>query len=166
MRFEIHHDFELPLDAVERAVLSPDLAPALARSMPPNIESVELLEHELKDGALHRVLRFQASAPFAMFRRYNVAKTAMSWEEESTYRLSEHRSSWTVTPRTEWGRYVRSEGTYRLESVGPGQTRRTVEGALDIRLALLGPLVERLAVAEVKKTYDAEAVTLTQLARV
>src|SRR5262249_35623255 len=145
VRFEIQHDFELPLDAVEQAVISPDLAPALARSMPSNIESIEMVRHELKDGELHRVLRFQASGPLPIFRRYNVAKTAMSWQEESTYRLADHRSKWTVTPQTEWGRYVRSEGTYRLEAVGQRRTRRTVEGAIDVRLLLLGPLVERIA---------------------
>jgi hypothetical protein len=164
VRFEILHDFELPLEVVERAVLSPELAPMLARSMPKTIESVEVVEHALRDGELHRVLRFQASAPFPIFRRYNVAKSAMSWDEKSTYRLSDHRSTWTVTPRTEWARYVRSEGTYCLESVATDRTRRTVEGALDVRLAVLGRLVERMAFSEVKKTYDAEAVTLRQLA--
>jgi hypothetical protein len=165
VHFEIQHEFEAPLDAVELAVLSPDLARLFAKGLR-SIESVETIEHAFSGGELHRVLRFQASAPLPIFRHHRIAKSAMSWQESSTYRLADHRSTWTVSPREEWARYVRSEGTYQLEPVTGGGTRRTVRGEIEVRLALLGlgRLVERMAVAEVKKTYDAEAETLRQLA--
>jgi hypothetical protein len=84
--------------------------------------------------------------------------------ESSTYRLAEHASTWSVAPKDQWRRYFRSEGTYRLEAVEGGRTRRTVVGDLEVRLGLLGHLIERMAVAEVRKTYDAEAETLRRLA--
>lgn len=163
MRFEISHVFDAPLDAVELAVLSPDLGALLARSLA-SIESVETIEHVIENGELRRVLRFQANAPLPIFKRHNVARDAMSWEEFSTYRLAAHASTWCVAPKEEWRRYVRSEGTYRLEPVQDGRTRRTVVGDIEIRLGVIGSLVERMAIAEVRKTYDAEADTLRRLA--
>ncbi|WP_437528406.1 DUF2505 domain-containing protein [Sorangium sp. So ce726] len=164
VHFTISHELDAPLDAVELAVLSPDLGPRLATRVA-SLESVVTVEHALRDGELLRILRFQASAPLPIFRGYPVAKDAMSWEERSTYRLSDHASTWQVSPKEQWRSYFRSAGTYRLERLPQGRTRRRVDGDIQIRLHLLGPLVERLALAEVQRTYDAEADTLRELIR-
>jgi hypothetical protein len=163
VRFQIEHEFDAPLDALELAVLSPDLGTLLARSLT-SIESIETLEHVLERGELRRVLRFQASAPLAIFKDYPVTREVMSWRELWTYRLADHASTWTVTPKDEWARYVRSSGTYRLEPLPLGRSRRTVIGDLEVNVGILGGLAERLAIAEVRKTYDAEADTLRALA--
>ncbi|WP_437598948.1 DUF2505 domain-containing protein [Sorangium sp. So ce590] len=162
MHFTICHELDAPLDAIELAVLSPELGPRLARKVA-SIESVVTIEHAIHDGELLRVLRFQASAPLPIFKGYPVAKDAMSWEERSTYRLSDHASTWQVSPKEQWRSYFRSAGTYQLERLPEGRTRRRVDGDIEIRLRLLGPLVERLALAEVQRTYDAEADTLREL---
>jgi len=170
VRFEITHEFDAPLDTVELAVLSPDMAVMLSRTLAAQatgaaaIESVETVEHVLEDGALRRVLRFQASAPLAILRGRAISRDALSWCEFSTYRLADHASTWSVEPKEEWKRYFRGEGTYRLERCVNGRTRRTVVGDLEIRVAVLGRVVERMALAEVRKTYDAEASTLRALA--
>jgi hypothetical protein len=163
LHFTICHELDVPFDAVELAVLSPELGPRLAGKVA-SLESVVTVEHALTGGELRRVLRFQASAPLPIFKGYGVAKDAMTWEERSTYRLSDHASTWQVTPKEQWRKYLRSEGTYRLERLPDGRTRRRVDGALDVRLSFLGPLVERLALVEVQRTYDAEADTLRELA--
>jgi len=163
VRFEITHEFEAPLDAIEQAVLSPSLGDMLARSLT-MIESVETLEHTLEGGELRRVLRFQASAPLAIFKSKGVSRDAMSWEETWTYRLADHASTWSVSPKEQWKRFFRSEGTYRLETVADGRTRRTVVGDLEIRVPVVAGLAERMALTEVRKTYDAEAGTLRELA--
>jgi hypothetical protein len=162
VRFTICHELDVPLDAVELALLSPELGPRLCRRLT-SIDSVTTIEHALADGALRRVLRFHASAPLAIFRGHDIARDAMMWEETSTYRLADHASTWSVAPREPWRRYFSSEGTYRLEPLPGGRTRRRVEGALQIRLPVLGPVVERMALVEVRKTYDAEADTLREL---
>jgi hypothetical protein len=164
VRFEISHDFDAPLDAVELAVLSPSLGEKLGDALAQTkIESVATIEHELRDGALRRVLQFQASAPFPFLKRYTIPKDAMSWREHSTYRLAEHSSKWSVHPKEQYGRYFRSEGTYKLTTLPDGRTRRTVVGEFEVKLPVLGAVIERLAMAEVRRTYDAEADTLKQL---
>ena len=163
MRFAISHELDAPLDAVELAVMSPALGGMLAQKVP-SLESVVHVEHDLRGGELHRVLRFQASAPLPIFKGYDIGRDAMAWEERWTYRLADHASTWSVAPKDRWRRYFRSEGTYRLEPLPDGRTRRTVEGDIEIRVRVLGGIVERMAVAEVRRTYDAEADTLRELA--
>jgi hypothetical protein len=163
VRFSICHDLDAPLDAVELALLSPDLGPRLGQKVA-YLESVATVEHHLQGAELRRVLRFQANAPLPIFRGYDVSRDAMSWEETVTYNLTEHASTWAVAPQKQWRQYFWSEGTYHLERLPGGRTRRRVEGTLEIRLPVLGPLVERMALAEVRRTYDAEADTLRELA--
>ncbi len=164
MRFEISHDFDAPLDALELAVLFPligeKLTAALAQT---KIESVETLEHDLKDGKLRRVLQFQASAPFAFLEKRTIPRDALSWQEHSTYSLADHASRWLVRPKEQYTRYFHSEGTYRLTTLPDGRTRRTVTGRLEVFASLLSGLIERLAIVEVRRTWDAEADTLRQL---
>jgi hypothetical protein len=165
LRFEIAHEFDASLGVVEQAVLSPALGQRLSERLTA-IETVETVQHELCDGELHRVLRFQAKAPLALLSAYPVARDAMRWDEDSRYRLADHASSWSVRIDPRFERYFGSAGTYRLESVGPNRTRRTVIGELEIRLKMMGRLVERAALTEIKKTYDAEASALRSLANV
>jgi hypothetical protein len=163
LRFEITHEFDAPLDAVELALLSPDLGLFMAKALAPLIESIETVEHVIERGFFRRVLRFQASAPLPMFRGRDVAREAMSWEETSVYRLSEHASSWSVAPREQYRRYLWSSGTYRLEPAPDGRTRRRVIGDFEVKAGVLSPIIERMALGEVRKTYDAEAETLRTL---
>ncbi len=164
MHFEITHEFDAPLDALELAVLSPDLgmmmAPFLAATP---VASVEMIEHVITNGELRRVLRFQANAPLAMFRGYDIAREALSWEESCVYRLVDHASSWSVSPREQFRKYFRASGTSRLEAAPDGRTRRTVEGDIEIKAGVLSSLAGRVALVEIRKIYDAEAETLRRL---
>jgi hypothetical protein len=69
-----------------------------------------------------------------------------------------------TSPRQEWRRWFRSQGTYKLEPVAGGRTRRTVLGELEVNVKILGLVAARMAVSEVRKTYEAEADTLRTLA--
>lgn len=166
MHFEIHHDFDAPLDAIELAVLSPDTGPRLCRALSPTVASIETRRHELEDGELRRVLRFQASAPLAIFRGVSVATEALQWEMHVTYRLASHASTWEVLPREQYRRYFHAHGTYQLEPMPHGRCRRTVAGDMQIGVPtlFLRKIVERMALAEVRSTYDAEARMLRELA--
>lgn len=163
MRFEITHEFDAPLDAVELAVLSPDLGVLMARALSPVIESIEIVEHVIERGLFRRVLRFQANAPLPLFRGHDVAREAMSWEETSVYRLSDHASSWSVSPREQYRKYMRSSGTYQLHKAPDGRTKRHVVGEFEVKAGMLSRMIERMALSEVRKTYDAEAATLRTL---
>lgn len=166
MHFEISHELDAPVDVIELAFLSPEMGRLLALALAPGVESVETVLHEVKDGELHRTLHFQASAPLSIFKGITVARDALCWDTHAFYRLSDRTSTWEVKPREQYRRYFRASGTYRLEAIPEGRTRRVVAGDLEITMPvpMIGGLVERLALSEVRKTYDAEADTLHKLA--
>ncbi len=166
MHFEISHELDAPVDVIELAFLSPEMGRLLALALAPSIESVETVLHQVEDGELRRTLRFQASAPLSIFKGVTVAREALCWETFAFYRLADHTSTWEVKPREQYRRYFRASGTYHLEAIPEGRTRRVVAGDLEILVPvpMVGGLVERVALAEVRKTYDAEADTLRKLA--
>jgi len=166
VHFEISHELDAPIDAIELAFLSPEMGAMLARALSPGIASVETALHQVEHGELRRVLRFHASAPLTLFKGRAIAKDALSWETSVIYQIGGHTSTWEVAPSEQYRRYFRSKGTYLLAPAPEGRTRRTVSGDLEIFIPvpILGSLVERVALAEVRKTYDAEAETLRKLA--
>ena len=166
MQFEIHHDFDIPRDAIELAVLSPDLADRLAPRLG-MIERVDQREHALKGGVLERVWRLKANVPIPSFAERYLSPEMCAWDEHSTYVLDRHQSSWRITPnvKPEWQKYFAASGTYELHALGGGRSRRTVRGAVEVRVqSLVKHVAERMIVNEVKKTFDAEAATLRDLA--
>ena len=166
MHFEITHDFEIPRDAVELAVLSPDLAKRMTPRLS-GIEHVDQREHTLKNGVLERVWSYQASVKLPRFAERYVTREMCAWDERTTYEILRHASSWTIVPKVkpEWRKYFDASGTYELISLGEARTRRIVRGELELRVSsLVRKVAERMIVGEVRKTFDAEAAVLRDLA--
>lgn len=166
MRFEIVHELEIPLDAVELAVLSPDLFSKLKTRLK-NMEDVRQTEHRLEGGVLHREWAYQASVkvPVPVFAKKVVTREMLSWSETSTYDLKSHAAAWSVRPsKPEWQKYVQAEGKYRLVPVERGKTRRTIEGELFLRVPVVQKMAERAILGEVRRMFDAEAETLREMA--
>ncbi|CAN5585135.1 hypothetical protein BH09MYX1_BH09MYX1_24810 [soil metagenome] len=165
MHFEISHDFEIPRDAVELAVISPDLFSRL-RARLTNMEEVRQKQHVLTDGVLNRVWAFQANVKVPVFAKKVVTREMLSWDEISRYDLEKHMARWEVHPnvKPEWKKYFQAQGTYRLEAIGSAQTRRIIEGDLELRVPVVKGVAERAILGEIRKTFDAEADTLRDLA--
>lgn len=165
MHFEIVHEFDIPLDALELAVISPSLCQKLAHRLP-TMESIQQKEHVLKDNQLSRVWAYRANMRLPTFARAYVTPEMMAWEERSTYDIKKHSSEWTISPRVkvEWRKYFASTGTYLLTTLDSGRTKRTVSGTVELRVPVLSQVAEKLIVSEVRKMFDAEAETLRDLA--
>ena len=165
MHFEISHEFEIPLDALELAVLSPNLIEKLGSRLP-NIEHVSQKEHALVDGVLERVWSYQANVKIPSFANGYVTREMCAWDEESTYELKAHESRWTIVPniKPEWRKFFSASGTYRIVPLGDGRAKRVVEGTLELRVPVVRVVAERMILNEVKKTFEAEAATLRDMA--
>lgn len=171
MRFEITHDFDIPLDALELAVISPSLVDKLAskvRELGVGIETLRERERTLKDGVLERVWHYQANVHIPMFARAYVTRAMCAWDEESVYEMARHRGSWTIVPNVqpEWRRYFASTGTYEIKPLGGGRCRRVIHGNIDLSVRIVRSVAERLIVAEVKNAFEAEAATLRDMATI
>ena len=165
MQFEAVHEFDIPLDALELAVISPNLFQELSHRLS-GIESVQQKEHVLTGGRLDRLWSYRANVRIPAFATKYVTPEMCAWDEKSTYDIKRHASEWIILPhvKPEWRKMFSAKGTYTLEQLGSGRTRRTVSGTIELRVPLVRQVAEKLIVAEVRKTFDAEAETLRELA--
>ena len=167
MRFEIVHEFDIPLDALELAVISPTLVDRLTPKLQKrNIERVVQKSFKLDGGVLDRVWHYQAKAPIPAFAKNVVTREMLAWDEHSRYDLSRHASTWTIEPniKPEWKKYFHASGKYKIISLGNGRAKRVVEGELELKVPVVRQMAERMIVNEVKKTFEAEAATLKDMA--
>ncbi len=169
MRFEIAPEFDIPLDALELAIVSPTLvrrldATVLDRAV--GIEKITERRHDLRDGVLERVWHYQGNVRVPAFARGYVTRDMCAWNEESVYDMRRHGGTWTLLPnvKPEWRRYFRAAGTYDVEALGGGRSRRFVAGDVELRVRVVRQMAERLIVGEVKKAFEAEAATLREMA--
>ncbi len=165
MHFEIVHEFDIPLDAIELAVLSPELCESLGSKLS-NIETLSQKTHSLTNGVLERVWSFQANVKVPAFAKNYVTREMCAWDERSLYHLTTHSSQWSVVPhiKPEWQKYFSASGSYTLFANGDGRTKRVVRGELDLKVPVVRQVAERMILNEVKKTFEAEAATLRDLA--
>lgn len=165
MQFEVLHEFDIPLDALELAVISPNLFQELSHRLS-GIESVQQKEHVLANGRLDRLWSYRANVRIPAFATKYVTPEMCAWDEKSTYDIKRHASEWIILPhvKPEWRKFFSAKGTYVLEQLASGRTRRTVSGTVELRVPLVQQVAEKLIVAEVRKTFDAEAETLRELA--
>lgn len=165
MHFEIIHEFDISLDAIELAVLSPGLVDKLAPRLN-NVEKLSQKQHDLKNGVLERIWSYQANVKIPAFAKSVVTREMCAWDEVSKYDLKTHSSAWTIEPhvKPEWQKYFAAKGSYALVPLADGRTKRVVRGSLDLMVPVVRQVAERMIVNEVKKTFEAEAATLRDLA--
>ncbi len=169
MQFEIAHEFDIPLDALELAVISPDLIGKFSitvHKLGVGIEKVTERSRSLKNGTLERTWHYQANVKLPKFARGYVTPEMTAWDETSVYDMGKHRGRWTIVPnvKPEWRKYLSATGTYAIDDLGDGRSRRTVRGDLELRVRVVRQVAERLIVNEVKKAFEAEAATLRDMA--
>ena len=169
MHFQIAHEFDIPFDALELAVISPSLVDkfsATVHKLGVGIEGVTERSRSLKNGVLERVWHYQANVRVPKFARGYLTPEMTAWDEQSVYEMGRHRGRWTLVPniKPQWRKYFAATGTYRIDPLGDGRSRRVVEGDLEVRVRVVRQVAERLILGEVKKAFDAEAVTLRDMA--
>jgi hypothetical protein len=168
MRFDISHELDVPVDTLELALMSPELAARLAERVD-SMDSIAVVSHEVSAESIKRVWRFQAKAPLRVLSAYQVTREMMIWDEVWSYDRKTHVASFHIVPRpgvdpdANWRKRIDAGGTYQLDPLADGRTRRSVSGQMSIDLTMIGPVVERVAVAELKKAYAAEADALASL---
>jgi hypothetical protein len=169
VHFEVAHEFDIPLDALELAVLSPNLVDKFsskALQLRVGIERITERSRSLHGGVLERTWHYQANISIPKFARGYVTKEMCAWDEQSVYEMARHRGTWSVSPnvKPEWRRYFESRGTYEIQPLDGGRSRRVVRGEVQLRVRVVRQVAERLIVNEVKKAFEAEAATLHDLA--
>jgi len=165
VHFEISHEFDIALDALELAVLSPELLSRLTPRLGV-IEASEQKTHEILGQTLTRVWSFRADFPIPKFAKPYVTKEMCAWDQSMTYDIQRHESSWSIKPniREDWQRHLSAKGTYTLVALDKGRSKRIVTGDVELNVPVVRQVAERMIVGEVRKNFDAEAETLREMA--
>lgn len=165
MHFEVVHEFDIPLDAIELAVLSPDLAEKIAARLHAP-EAIEQREHEVEGTRLRRLWSHRGNVKIPVWAGRSTVRDLWSWDERSEYDLRRHASEWSLVPRgrPSFQKYFTGQGSYQLFPLGAGRSRRVVSGRVELRVPVARQLAERLIVDELKKVLAAEAETLREMA--
>ncbi len=164
MHFTIAHEFDIPRDALELAVLSPDLFGKMKARLG-SVKGVEQKEHRLDAGKLHRRWTFRANINVPNFAKKHVTADMLVWDEESTYAIGGHEATWEVFLKPEWQKHFSAKGNYLLVELDAGRSKRVIEGELDLRVpAVVRKVAEAFILSEVKKTFEVEAETLREMA--
>ena len=86
MHFEIAHEFDIPLDALELAVISPSLVDkygAKVLKLGVGIEKVTERAWSLKQGVLERQWHYQANVNVPQFARGYLTREMCAWDEHT-----------------------------------------------------------------------------------
>jgi len=88
----------------------------------------------------------------------------MVWVEESRFFRREHRLEYRVEPNLpeKWRAKFASEGEFRFAEIAGGGVRRTIVGDVTVRMPLVGGMIERRLVAELRASFRAEAAVLAR----
>jgi hypothetical protein len=165
VHFEVGHEFDIPLDAIELAVLSPDLAEKIAGRLHAP-EAIEQRTHEVEGTRLERLWSHRGNVKIPVWAGQTLARELWEWDERSVYDLRRHASQWTLAPRgrPSGQKYFSGQGTYQLFPLGSGRSRRVVSGRVELRVPVARQFAEKLIVGEVRKVLEAEAETLREMA--
>jgi hypothetical protein len=169
VHFEIAHEFDISLDALERAFTSPRLVDKLDAAIQELGVGVEkITEHRaiLASGVLDRIRHYQARGNLAAFASAYLTREMCAWDVESVYTMASHAGRWTIVTnlKPEWREHFASSGTYAIEALDGGRSRRIVVGDIDVRLPVVKGMAERFVLAAVRKAFDEEAATLREVA--
>jgi hypothetical protein len=159
MRFEVRQRIQGTLDEVERAMLDPRYGEFLLKHHGVLLE-VQPLERSEDGDVVKRKVRYRPKPVIASVGPKPVPPEWFAFVESSSYDRKRKTMAFSNVPTSEKiGRMLVNTGTIRLRESG-GQTERTVDGEISIKLPfLLKPLAiiaERVIHAEGLKILDGD----------
>lgn len=159
MEITFEHVLPRPLARVERALLDPTFARALADACPALAESL-VLDYSVRGDLVERVTWFRAAPEFlgALFARL----PAVAWVERVRWSREEHSGRFTVAPEVPavMARRVRCEGSYTIVPQGDTFTVRRVDVSLSVRAPLVGRAAEARLAEMLRVIFASEAALL------
>jgi hypothetical protein len=164
MHYRIDHEFDATVDEFEALLAHPELYSRLKTALP-DLDKIELLEQRSDGDEVHSRVRYTpvVGDKIPTFGRPFVQASMLSWIEESTYNRRAHSFRFRIHPNIPdaWRPRFDSHGGYALTPTATGLHRR-IDGEVRVQVALFGPRVERLLVAEVERSFGAEAQALAR----
>ena len=165
MRWKTENLIDADPDALFEAALDEATLRLVPQYMPLVASATRVERTDLGGGKLLVVDRYEPAFDPPPFAR-GVTRDMLGWDLRLTWSLADRAAEFVIDPhvRAEWKRYADVRGSYRIEARGD-RAARVLEGSLDIRVALVGIVAERFAVAQLRQQFDGEARLLEACAR-
>jgi hypothetical protein len=154
--FRLEHDFpDIPVDLFERHLNHPELIAMLGAM--PAFRSRDLVEKkDLGDGRTNWRFKVVAGGDIPASARKVVNEDMLTWHEDTRFEPREHTIHWTIVPLKDKVKGIlEAHGIWKLIPSGAG-TRRVIEGNINVKVPIVGKVVEQFLAAELKKNYDVE----------
>lgn len=154
MKFRIEQRLAVSPAAVEEALVDADFIAATADL--PKIGGAELLDQERDGTRVRQRIRYRFTGELSSAVTAVVDRDRLTWVDESDYDLATRTSAHRIVP-DHYGNRLEASYSSRLETDGDGATRRIAEGAVKVRMPLVGGRVERAIVSGLEEHAGAEA---------
>jgi hypothetical protein len=166
MRFETRQRVQGTVDEVERSLLDERYAPFLLKHHGVLLEVVPMERREDGD-RVHRKVRYRPKPVIESIGPRKVPPEWFAFIETSTYDKKRRELTFSNVPTSnQISKMLVNTGTLRLRDAGGGQTERTVDGEISLKLPfLLKPLAmigERVIHSEGLKLLDGEVPVLNR----
>jgi Protein of unknown function (DUF2505) len=139
------------------------------RPVQDHIEVLELVRHEDTGARVLMEVRFAFRGPLSPAVQRVIDRDKMSWITRNELRPDELRADWVVLP-DHYPDRLSAGGVYRFDAAdddGDGDGTSSVvsiEGDLKVHVPLLGKSVEKVIVSGLRKYFEAEVLTIPDLA--
>lgn len=157
MKFRIEQQLAVSPAAVAEALVDADFIAASADL--PKIGGAELLDQERDRTRVRQRIRYRFTGELSSAVTAVVDRDRLTWVDESEHDLVAHRSEHRIVP-DHYGNRLQASYSTRLDADGDGVTRRIAEGAVKVRMPLVGGRVERAIVSGLQEHARAEAALL------
>jgi hypothetical protein len=166
MRFETRQRIQGTVDEVERALLDERYLDFLLKHHGVLLE-VQPLEIKTEGDLVRRKVRYRPKPVISHIGPKQVPPEWFAFVETSTYDKRKHELSFTNTPTSHTiSRMMVNTGVLRLRDLGGGQTERTMDGEVTLKLPfLMKPLAlvgEKIIQSEGLKILDNEVPVLNR----
>jgi hypothetical protein len=154
--FRLEHAFpDISVDLFERYLNHPELIAMLGDM--PAFRSRDLVEkQELGGGVVNWRFKVVAGGEIPASARKVVSEDMLTWHEDTKFVPGEHTIYWTIVPLKDKVKGIlEAKGIWKLIPSGEG-TRRIIEGNINVKIPIVGKVVETFLAAELKKNYDVE----------
>jgi hypothetical protein len=131
-----------------------------------HIEVLEVVRHEDTGSRLLMEVRFAFRGPISPAVQRVIDHNKMTWVTRNEIHPGEARADWQVLP-DHYPDRLKASGVYTFEPGAEGDGAGTVvgiEGELKVHVPLLGKSVERVIVSGLRKYFEAEVLTIPDLA--
>ena len=157
MRFRIVQDFDAPAERVQAGYLDPAFLESMGAL--PKLGGPQLLSEERGDDTVHRRIRFRFAGDLNSAVRAVVDPDRLTWVEESTVRLPDRHTKWTIHP-DHYADKLEGSGESHIEAVSEATCRRTTTGEVRVKVFLVGSRVEAAIVSGMEEHAALERTAL------